>query len=285
MAWEWLVAFDGVLGLVIAATAIYLAATARRRVAAIFFSVVAFMATFRIFYFILPTLFGLRPTAGLVGIFPGTENVLGLGLVGTMLALREGGLTRRGGRLLLGLIYVAGLAAILLQLQESPASGPSPYLAPLFLATIFVAATGFAAAEWVAGGHATSRPKLVFILGPLFAWSLNDALRIGHGAWTVPSDGRTNVTWFTIIVAVCWLAALLIIAGAIVQDMILRKTVATDRQLIAVLGVGSMMALFQMLTSDPDGMRAVHLVLDCLAIILIGWAVSRVDSVTLPEVD
>lgn len=281
MAWEWLIAVDGVLGLGVAGMAVYLAATTRRRVASIFFSVVAFMATFRIFYFILPALFDVRPTPGLAGIFPGTENVLGIGLVGTMVALREGGLERRGARWLLALIYAAGLVAILLRFQDP--AGASPYLAPLFLATIFVAATGFAAAEWVDGGDATSRRDLVFILGPLFAWSLNDALRIGHGAWTSETAGRTAAVWFTLVVAVCWLVALLIIAGSIVQDMILRRVVATDRQLVVVLGVGTLMALFQLLTSDADGMRAVHLVLDCLAILLIGWSVARVDSVVVGE--
>ncbi|HEX9816224.1 MAG TPA: hypothetical protein VGB18_04530 [Candidatus Thermoplasmatota archaeon] len=275
MAWEWLVAIDGVLGLVVAATAIYLAATARGRPAVIFFSVVAFMATFRIFYFILQALFGIRPSAGVVAIYPGTENILGIGLVGAMVALRDGGLQRRGSRALLFVIFAAGLIAILLQFQGTPSAGPSPFLAPLFLATIFVAATGFAAAEWVSGGTHTSRENLVFILGPVFAWSLNDALRIGHGAWAAPASGRTNLGWFTLIVAVAWLIALLIIAGAVIQDMILRKSTATDRKLLVILLVGSMAALFQLLTSDADGMRAIHLVLDCLAITAIGWTIAR----------
>lgn len=275
MAWEWLVWIDGVLGLVVATAAILLAATARGRPAAVFFSIVAFMATFRIFYFILPALFDVRPTSGLAFVYPGTENVLGIGLVGAMLALRDGGLQRRASRALLFVIYAAGLLAILLQFQETPSAGPLPYLAPLFLATIFVAATAFAAAEWVAGGNYTSRENLVFILGPLFAWSLNDALRIGHGAWAAPVSGRTNVGWFTLIVAVGWLVALLIIAGAVIQDMILRKVAATDRKLLVILLVGSMVALFQLLTSDTDGMRAIHLVLDCLAITAIGWTIAR----------
>lgn len=275
MAWEWLVAIDGVLGLIVAGITVFLAATARGRPAVVFFSVVAFMATFRIFYFILGALFGIRPAPGFVAIYPGTENILGIGLVGAALALRDGGLQRRGSRALLFIIYGAGLVAILLQFQETPSTGPSPYLAPLFLATIFVAATAFAAAEWVAGGNYTSREKLVFILGPLFAWSLNDALRIGHGAWAAPVSGRTNVGWFTLIVAVAWLIALLIIAGAVIQDMILRKSSATDRKLLVILLVGSMAALFQLLTSDADGMRAIHLVLDCLAITVIGWTMGR----------
>lgn len=275
MAWEWLVAIDGALGLVVAAVAVFLAATARGRPAAVLFSVVAFMATFRIFYFILQALFGIQPTAGFVAIFPGTENILGIGLVGTMLAVRDGGLQLRASRALLFVIYAAGLAAVLLQFQETPSAGPSPYLAPLFLATIFVAATGFAAAEWVAGGTYTSRETLVFVLGPLFAWSLNDALRIGHGAWAAPAAGRTNVAWFTLIVAIGWLVALLIIAGAVIQDMLLRKMTATDRKLLVILLLGSMAAVFQLLASDLDGMRAIHLVLDCLAITAIGWTIAR----------
>src|SRR5688572_12889491 len=107
MAWEWLVAIDGVLGLIVAGIAVYLAATARGRPAAIFFAVVASMATFRIFYFILGALFGIRPAPGFVAIYPGTENILGIGLVGSMVALRDGGLQRRGTRALLFIIYAA----------------------------------------------------------------------------------------------------------------------------------------------------------------------------------
>jgi len=63
--------------------------------------------------------------------------------------------------------------------------------------------------------------------------------------------------------------------------MILRKVRGTDRKLLVVLLVGALMALFQLLTSDANGMRAIHLVLDCLAIIAIGWSIGRVDSVTV----
>jgi hypothetical protein len=283
MAWEWLIAFDGVLGLGVAALAVYFAWTARGNVLGQLFAVVCLMATIRIFYFIILALFDVTPAAGLAGMMPATENVLGIALVGTALALHRQGWRGfgRGGPMLA--VYVLGLFPILLLFQPNPAAGPLPYFAPFFLGTIFVTATVVTSILWLQDQAILDRPRLGWILAALFSWSLNDGIRIGHAAWAVPDSQRTGVHVFTLVVAAVWLAALAAVAFAVLRDIWIRGARPSDNVLLGLLGAGVVLSLLQMLTSDPNGMRAVHLVLDCSAILLIGATLIRSFGIGTPK--
>lgn len=270
MAWEWLVAIDGVLGFGVLGIALVLLIRGPRAESAWLFAIACLMAAFRIGYFVIPALFGGTPPAGLAGIFPGTESVLGVTLVGAMLYYGREGLAL-AGKFVLGLVFVAALIGIFLGFQDP--STFSTAFAATFLASIFVISTVIAANQWLRNRIYERRRRLLLVLGPLFAWSLNDAIRILHAAVMSPQENALR--GYTIGVGVWWLLILGALAIAIFVDSFRSGWATPIPALWGLFAVGVLFGLLQMATTDPTGMRALHLVLDCAAITTIGLTFHR----------